>query len=93
MGLDLEKTMPTKKILIGAVLVLMTLSGCSDEREAKRCLEAAGYTKINTTGWAPLSCSEDDTFSTGFTAINARGDRVEGVVCSSLVLKGCTVRH
>lgn len=41
--------------------------------------------------WAPLSCSNSDTYSTGFAATNPAGQPVSGVVCCG-VLKSCTVR-
>lgn len=82
-----------KTVVAVVMFVGVTLSGCADEGEARRCLSSHGYTNVQTTGWAPFSCSEDDTFSTGFVADNPQGQRVEGVVCSNLMLKGCTVRH
>ena len=38
-----------------------------------------------------FGCSEDDTFSTKFSATNAKGERVGGAVCSGW-LKGSTIR-
>lgn len=78
-----------KRLILAALL----LAGCgADESNSRRTLESSGYTEISITGWAPLTCGKDDTFSTGFTAKNPQGRRVSGVVCCGLVFKGCTVR-
>jgi len=62
-----------------------------DASEARRVLNSSGYSKVNITGYRPLSCGQDDLSSTGFEATNATGQRVTGVVCCG-ILKGCTVR-
>lgn len=69
----------------------VSLSACSASDASKDALQKQGFTDIVTTGWSPLSCGQDDFFSTGFTADNPNGQRVSGVVCCGL-LKGCTVR-
>jgi hypothetical protein len=51
-----------------------------------------GFTKIETTGWQPFTCSEGDFSSTGFRATNSQGRRVSGVVCCGLIMKNCTIR-
>ena len=58
---------------------------------ANKTLESAGFTDVTITGWNPLACGEDDTYATGFTAINPQGKVVEGTVCSG-VFKGATIR-
>lgn len=73
-----------------ALLLLLSLA-CSDERSTRATLEALGFSRIEVTGWSPYSCSEEDSFSTGFRAVNPRGVPTEGVVCCGL-LKRCTVR-
>ena len=79
-----------KKILtIAAVMVF--LSGCTDKNIANKALESAGFTDVKITGWNPLACGEDDTYATGFIAINPQGKVVEGTVCSG-VFKGATIR-
>lgn len=80
-----------KKILIAAVLSLM-LVGCSSSNDANRALTKAGYTEIQTHGWAPFACGEGDFFATKFTAVNPAGQRVDGVVCSGLLFKNATIR-
>lgn len=70
---------------------LMSVAACSSSDEANRVLGGAGYTEIHTTGHSFFGCSQDDTFATGFTAVDARGQKVKGAVCSGL-LKGATIR-
>lgn len=79
-----------KTILL--ILALTLLTGCTSERDARRALEAHGYSNIEITGWKPFSCSEDDFYSTGFRATNPNGREVTGVVCSGLFFKNATVR-
>ena len=64
---------------------------CTNESASVEALKKSGFTEIQTTGYAAFSCSDDDTFSTGFRAKNARGDVVTGAVCCGY-FKGCTVR-
>lgn len=73
------------------VLVFFTLIGCSSSNDAQKALKAAGYTDIQTHGKAFFACSEDDTFSTKFSATNPSGKRVSGTVCSGWI-KGSTIR-
>lgn len=80
-----------KKIALIAIAVL-ALSGCSDAKTARHALDAEGYTDIEITGWSPFSCSDDDTFSTGFVATNSKGKRVRGTVCSGILFKNATIR-
>lgn len=82
-----------KKIMIIAALVAVLATGCSSSNDAQRALKAAGFTDIQTKGYAPLACSEDDFFSTKFVATNPRGERVSGAVCSGLIFKNATIRY
>lgn len=73
-------------------LAVIWLAGCTSPESATRTLQQAGFTEIQTTGYAgPFSCGRDDVFSTGFTAMNPQGAKVEGVVCCGW-MKLCTVR-
>lgn len=76
----------------GTALACLWLSGCTDQRTARRVLEQQGYTDIRVGGFDPFACSDDDTYSTKFTATTPYGARVSGVVCSSQFFKGATVR-
>lgn len=74
------------------LLLMLLLVGCGNDEETVQALKKAGYTHIQSTGWRPFVCAEDDTWSTGFVAIDASGHRVEGVVCCGLIMKACTIR-
>ena len=79
-----------KYALVFAIAV--ALGGCDNAAETDRTLRAAGFTEIVVTGWAPMACGKDDTWSTGFTAKNPNGRHVSGVVCCGLIFKSCTIR-
>jgi hypothetical protein len=70
---------------------LLTLAACTQPDDARRTLEAAGYSDIEITGYKAFGCSEDDYFHTGFRATGVNGQPVEGVVCGGW-LKGSTIR-
>ena len=74
------------------LLPLLLLVACTAPDSSRETLQKAGYENIEITGYAPLNCGEDDTFSTGFTATNPKGEVVEGVVCCGLITKKCTIR-
>ncbi len=74
-----------------ALVAITLLAGCSDRKTATRVLTNNGYTDIRIEGYRLFACSEDDTFSTGFTASSPAGMTVRGVVCSGL-FKGATIR-
>lgn len=74
-----------------SLFVSVLLFGCSSSNDANKALKAMGFTNIQTTGYSIFGCSDDDTFHTGFTAIDLKGNTVSGVVCSGWV-KGATVR-
>jgi len=75
------------KFLVAAILLI----GCTDEAGTRRALEGEGFTDISVNGYDAWSCGKDDTYATKFTATNARGKVVSGVVCCG-DFKGCTVR-
>lgn len=79
-----------KKILIAIVALLAV--GCTDPSGATRILEANGFTDIQLTGYAWLSCSDKDTYQTGFIAKGPTGVRVEGAVCAGMFFKNSTIR-
>ena len=80
-----------------ALILIMLLavglaSGCTNEPSARRTLEAAGYNNISFTGYDFFSCSDQDFYATGFTAVGHNGQRVKGVVCEGFLFKGATIR-
>lgn len=82
--------MRTQIWITAAVALLLT--GCTDVDETNRVLKSQGYTGINITGHEFFSCSSDDFSSTGFSATNAAGRQVSGVMCCGMFFKSCTVR-
>jgi len=73
------------------VTLLTVIAACTTPNKAEEVLLQQGYTDIETKGYAPFACSEDDTFATRFTARAPNGEDVSGAVCCG-VLKRCTVR-
>ena len=81
-----------KKLLI--IFLLAAFSSCtssSDFEKGKKQLEGMGYTNVKNTGYKAFCCSDDDNFSTGFSAENSKGETVKGCICSAF-LKGITIR-
>lgn len=77
-------------IILGGVLI----TGCTSPKDfvkGKQQLESQGYTKVVNTGYSSWCCDEKDTYSTGFKALDSKGNVVEGCICSG-VLKGITIR-
>ncbi len=68
------------------------VSGCTKAQETTKILKQQGYTEIETTGYAWLSCSQDDLFRTKFTAISPAKKSVNGVMCCGF-FKACTIRY
>ncbi|NID15423.1 hypothetical protein HBF32_08100 [Luteibacter yeojuensis] len=77
--------------MLAVFLVLAALSACSSSSDARKALEAQGFTDIQTHGHAFFGCSDSDDFATKFEATSPTGQHVTGVVCSGW-LKGATVR-
>lgn len=78
-----------KTLLIALVAFL---AGCTQPDKSRALLEANGYKSVEITGYNFFSCSEDDTFSTGFKAVGPTGQPVEGAVCAGWFFKGATIR-
>ncbi|MCG8734628.1 hypothetical protein [Tenacibaculum finnmarkense] len=64
--------------ILFCVAFLSSCTSDSDFNKGKKQLEAQGYTNVKNTGYRPFYCGEDDTFSTGFTAIDSKGNKVDG---------------
>ena len=79
-------------ILFGLLfIVLLLLTGCADREGTIELLENQGYTNITILGYDPFSCSEGDSFSTGFKATSASGHVVTGTVCRD-AFRGSSIR-
>lgn len=79
-------------VMILLLLLLPGLGGCTNNSDAYRALDNAGYSDIKTTGYSWFACGQDDWYSTGFTATNPKGKVVSGTVCSGVFTKGATIR-
>jgi hypothetical protein len=72
----------------------VALSGCTQSQDViVNDLSAYGFTNIETTGYDPLVCGNDDVYATKFEATNTQGQRVAGVVCAGMFFKGGTLRN
>ena len=80
-----------KKIL--AICAVLVLSACDDTEGAMRTVKQAGLTPVSVGGYDFFACSRDDFYHTKFTATNAQGMTVNGVVCRGLMFKASTVRY
>lgn len=77
------------RILI--VVACLMLASCTDANGTRKVLTQEGHTQIEIGGYGFFGCGKDDTFATTFSAVNAHGKRVRGVVCSGW-MKGRTIR-
>ena len=84
-----------KKLIVLSVLAFAVV-GCSDPDTAQRTLEnTTDLTAIKITGYRWTGCGQDDSYHTGFEAMNNKGVPVSGVVCSGWgwFSKGATIRY
>jgi len=80
-----------KKFFMMVILCCFFMVGCTSPDNAIKVLKNEGFTNIQMTGYDFFACSDNDTFSTGFTATK-NGKTITGVVCSG-ILKGSTIRY
>lgn len=78
------------KFCLAAALAMLVLFGC-DDQTAQGAVENNGFTAVQLEGWDVFACGRDDWYARAFTATNANGRRVHGVVCCGL-MKKCTIR-
>jgi hypothetical protein len=76
--------------LLVLLLVMLSMTSCTNKTETIRVLEMNGYTNVQTHGFSWFGCSKGDYFSTKFTA-TINNKPVSGVVCSGW-FKGSTIR-
>ena len=82
-----------KNTMLTILAFLLSLSACTAKDATRDVLKDAGFTHIETGGYAFFMCSEDDTLKTQFTATAPDSDRrVSGAVCCGMLAKGCTIR-
>lgn len=74
------------------LIILASLSACTDSVDAQRVLEDSGYTEVRTGGYSVFGCDgKSDNFATSFQAKSPNGRPVSGAVCKGF-LKGSTIR-
>lgn len=73
------------------VIVPLAMRSCTDADRTVSTLEAQGFTEVEPGGYTYFGCGHGDVFHTEFTATNANGNAVSGIVCCGW-LKSCTVR-
>ena len=78
--------------LFAVAIACAILAGCYSGNDARKALEAQGFTDIEVTGHAWFACSKGDTYATSFNATNPQGKRVSGAACSGLLFKNTTIR-
>lgn len=80
--------------IAAAAIGALALSACTQSQsDVANALSAYGMTSVKAGSYDFFACaSKEDEFSTSFTAVNAQGARVAGVLCAGF-LKGSTVRN
>ena len=78
-----------KKIV--AVIALLSLAACTDNKGAVNALKAQGFDGIEIQGYSFFGCGEGDVYHTSFKACRDTSCTT-GVVCGG-VLKGNTIRY
>jgi len=78
-------------IVLALTIVSFSCTSDADFEKGKAILEGQRYSGVVNTGYSAFCCSDEDTYSTGFTATDKNGNAVHGCFCSSL-LKGITIR-
>ncbi len=73
-----------------AIFALLAATSCTDESNARRVLEQAGYTDVTFTGLA-FDCGSDEVYATGFRGKSPTRTTVAGAVCCGW-FKSCVVR-
>ena len=75
-------------------ILLIFCLGCTNNKDfikGKKQLENQGYNKTIHNQYLLYQCDDKDNYSSGFTALDKKGNKVEGCICSG-VLKGVTIR-
>ena len=74
------------------VTAALVLTACTvSPQTATSAAEDMGFTDVKLGGPSFFGCADEDGFTRTFTAKNAAGRPVQGVICKGL-LKGATVR-
>lgn len=89
-----ERTVRIAAIATLVIALVVAAYLAADDDTARSAIRSAGYEDVSIGAPAFLRCSEDDSLLTSreFEATGSRGQRVAGVACCDLVLRGCTIR-
>ena len=79
-------------IIIGIIANIFNGGIGNSNEKVIQLLEQEGYSNIVIEGYEPFAGSNDDTHKIGFTAVNAAGNTIHGVVTGDN-LKGWTIRR
>ena len=79
-------------LLTIAFVGILSWMAWPDSEDADLAARSAGNAQVQLGGWAYFKCGADDLRGWYFSAVNAQGNQVAGVVCCG-ALKGCTVRY
>lgn len=80
---------------LALLTVAMSSCACEDRAGAEQTLRSLGFKEVHLGAPKVFSgCGKEDMANNPFTARNAAGEMVSGVVCCGgpLSFKGCTVR-
>lgn len=91
-----------------ALALVTFLTGCETQPDTRgdagaymapkpgwmRSVEAMGFSDVKEAPYDAFVCAESDSLfaSHGWSGVNAQGQRVKGMACCGMILKGCTVR-
>jgi hypothetical protein len=79
-----------KLLMITGIALSLTACGGNQE-DARKALSSMGFTQIKVGEYAFWGCDKNDSFKSKFTAVNAQGQAVSGVLCGG-IMKRITVR-
>lgn len=74
-------------LFVGAIVGYIANVG----NDAKSAAYKYGFSEVETHGWAPFGCHENEGIGIKFTAKNVRNEPVSGVACCNFIT-GCNLR-
>ena len=79
------------KQLVVAILLILLPACTVSHNDMERLMKQEGITDWKDDGYAPIGCSDDDDFHSGFHGTK-NGQPVKGFICGG-VTKGFTIRY
>jgi hypothetical protein len=88
-----QKTLAELCVSIAFIVFVAVVAKANWESDlrSKRALYLEGYKDIQILGYAHFGCGSD-IVSDRFIAVNSRGERVTGLVCSGIFSKAAVIR-